>query len=329
MSTPTIHPRVDFDHWASLFPLEAFQKSKPASERTVGTPDWTAEGKMITSPGHLCNIELVRQYHSRSQDLGPSVPVDLFLWSTIPHQQPYLTRLGGVPHRESKKAWPRHGRKPYTFVAQFCFADSRDIVSNKLPGDVMLVYFLDHELSHDAEAIHIEWSSMKLQSPMTAAQVPRPAFTVPQLWGHIYRTAEYPESGEIFYDAGHDGSYLFPTTQSTKIGRETFFIQDDPHEDSQELLCTLNSVFPAFHGPCTRWPFIGLESLPEGRESSLYRPAPKKFPWFDPRSWLPKRKDSSGNHPGWGPYEMVFDDLGCIYFLIDEDGRVTWSWDSY
>ena len=32
-----------------------------------------------------------------------------------------------------------------TFVAQFCFADSRDILPIAPPGDVMLLFFRDEE----------------------------------------------------------------------------------------------------------------------------------------------------------------------------------------
>jgi len=26
---------------------------------------------------------------------------------------------------------------------------------------------------------------------------------------------------------------------------------------------------------------------------------------------------------------MMFADVGCMYFLIDATGKVTWTWDSY
>ncbi|MEM7227474.1 MAG: DUF1963 domain-containing protein, partial [Planctomycetota bacterium] len=72
-------------------------------------------------------------------------------------EKPYLTKLGGVPHRESKKRWPmnRDGQ-PCTFVAQFCFADSRDIISTKLRGDVLLMFLPGPD---PAEEPVFEWSS--------------------------------------------------------------------------------------------------------------------------------------------------------------------------
>jgi hypothetical protein len=304
--TSTVHPKVDFEHWASVFPIEIFQKTsgpRQFSTTEKGSPLdlWKPSGEIITSPAHLCNVELVRKQYAQTKDLGSPVPVDIFLWSVKAAEKPFLTKLGGVPHRETIKPWPKDTNdKPYTFVAQYCFADSKDIISNKIPGDVMLVFFKDANSVYDPEAIHVEWSSIELDSPMTADECPKPSFVVPQLSGHIHRTNEYPESRDVFEQEGHYQCYLFPTTQASKIGRETFFTQHDPRRPGDELICTLNSVHPS-QG---KWPFIDLEALPN--------------------DW-----DQPDDHYGWGRYRMMFADVGCLYFVIDEEGTVSWSMDSY
>ena len=123
-----MHPKVDFEYWASVFPL---------TSQNLG-------GEIITSPAHLCQVELVRKRYRQVSNLGRAVPVDIFLWSVKSPEEPFLTKLGGVPHRESAKAWPiGEDGKAYTFVAQFCFLDSKDIVSDNLPNDVMLIFFRD------------------------------------------------------------------------------------------------------------------------------------------------------------------------------------------
>jgi hypothetical protein len=289
--------------------METFQKtSGPRKYSTTekGSPLdlWKPSGSIITSPAHLCEVELVRQQLSSTHDLGPAVPVDIFLWSIDQAAKPFLTKLGGTPHRESTKPWPNGDGKPFTFVAQFCFADSREIVSGKIPGDVMLIFFKDADALYEENSIHVEWSSVQLDSPMTAEECPPPSFTVPQLSGHIYRTNEYPESRDVFEQAGHSQCYLFPTTQSTKIGRETFFIQNDPRGPDDELLCALNSVHPTTYPPGAKWPLIGLDTLPA--------------------DW-----DKPDDSYGWGKFRMMFADVGCMYFLIDQHGNVSWTWDSY
>lgn len=304
----TVHPKVDLAYWSKIFPLETFERtSGPRKFATTKSGDpldlWKPRGEIITSPAHLCQVELVRKQYTQSRDLGPSVPVDIFLWSIDPPEKPFLTKLGGTPHRESTKPWPSKDGKPCTFVAQFCFADSRDILSRNLPGDVLLVFFKDANSLYD-DSIHIEWSEIELDSPLNAIECPSPEFAVPQLSGHIYRSNEYPESWEVFEQAGHYQYYLFPTTQSTKIGRETFFTQNDPRRPGEEFLCALNSVHPTTYPSGAKWPFIGLETLPD--------------------DW-----DKPDDDYGWGKYRMTFADVGCMYFLIDEQGVVTWSWDSY
>ena len=309
MNGPTVHPTVDFGYWSTTFPVETFEEtSGPRKFDTTKPGDpldlWKPDGEIITSPAHLCEIELVRKEYAKTQDLGPPVPVDIFLWSIAPPEKPFLTKLGGVPHRESTKPWPSENGKPFTFVAQFCFADSRDIVSQMIPSDVMLIFFKSADSLYEENSIHLEWSLIELESPMSSEQCPRPSFTVPELSGHIYRTNEYPESSDVFEQAGHYNCYLFPTTQSTKIGRETFFTQNDPRGPEDELLCALNSVHPTTYPPGAKWPFIGLEMLPD--------------------DW-----DKPDNDYGWGKYSMMFGDVGCMYFLIDKNGDVTWTWDCY
>ncbi len=309
MNETTLHPKVNFEHWANVFPIEMFERaSGPRQFDSTKKGDpldlWKPHGEIITSPTHLCAIELVRKQYAQSRDLGPAVPVDIFLWSIAPPEKPYLTKLGGVPHRESAKPWPTDDTKPFTFVAQFCFADSRDIVSDRIPGDVMLIFFKDADSIYDPGSIHVEWSFIDLVSPISAEQCPNPSFTVPRLFGHIYRTNEYPDSWDVFEQAGHYQFYLFPTTQSTKIGRETFFIQNDPRRPDDELLCALNSVHPTTYPPGSKWPFIGLETLPD--------------------DW-----DKPDDHYEWGKYRMMFADVGCMYFLIDKQGKVTWTMDCY
>lgn len=115
----------------------------------------------------------------------------------------------------------------------------------------------------------------------------------------IYRCNEYPDSSERFEQEGHHEACLLAASQSTKIGRETFVIQNDPRESGQEFICALNSVQPR-----DKWPFTNIEQLPQS---------------------VPKDDE----HYGWGPYEMMFGDVGCMYFMIDKRGNVTWESDCY
>ena len=300
------HLQFDFNKWTSLFPIETFEKTDgPRQFGTTKPGDpldlWKVGGTPITSPADLCQIELVRHRVGKKHDLGDPVPVDIILWHTGAPTKPYLTKLGGVPHREAAKSWPTDSSgEAYTFVAQFCFLDSKDITQGRLPGDVMLVFFKDAQSCFSGRAeVQIEWADQDLAQPLLAKDCPKPRFAVPELSAVLYRCNEYPDSGDVFEQEGHSQYYLFATTQSTKIGRETFFIQNDPRRDGKELLCVLNSLMPQ-----KKWPFVDLPELSaDAREPNT--------------------------HYEWGKYRMMFGDVGCMYFLIDENGNVTCPADSY
>jgi hypothetical protein len=265
-------------------------------------PEWQPSGRMITSPIDLWEVEEARDDVGRDT-MGEPVPVHTFLWSVLPPTKPYLTKLGGVPWRPADRAWPRDPRgKPYTFVAQFCFADSRHLVSSKLPGDVLLVFFEEWN-SWTGENVVLEWSDLAIDNPLEAIDVPAQELPVPNYTGVIYATDEYPDGRERVYEAleGRNAVWMVADTQSTKIGRSTYFVQNDPRRPGEELLCTLSSVSPAPTGldktrASARWPLLDLERYA----------TPTEPPDID----------------YWSTEMMVFADEGAQYFLIDREGRV-------
>ena len=308
-TAPRRHPRVEFDRWAAEFPLSSFERPEaPESHRHFDSAPpgdpldlRKAEGRSVTGPAQLCEIELARR---RVVDglppgaLGREVPVDVILWSLGPPAAPHLTRLGGVPHREADRPWPTGADgEPATFVAQYCFLDSAEVAAGPRGGDLLLVFFRHEEGHFDPPGgIVTEWSDIELKRPATAADCPEPGFPVPPLSGVLHRTVQYPDMAawDAFKAAGHYQHYLFPAMQASLIGREAFFIQNDLRGEGRELLCTLNSL-----SPIGRWPLLGREAEPTDEECR------------------------------WGifglPFTMSFGDVGCVYFLIDRDGTVTYD----
>jgi hypothetical protein len=204
-----------------------------------------ATGSGIGSAEGLAILERIRELASQRYDLGVAVPVDVFLWRPGPSDRPYLTKSGGLPHRERTRPWPTTSNgMPLTFIAQFCFLDSKDIIPEPVPADVMLVFMRENEeVPVEDDDLCIEWSPVNLKNPMTSADELPSAFKVPEMAGEIYRRLEYPNSLEGVRHKGFD-EWFFPTmpTQSTKIGREAFYIQDDPRRHGEELLCVLDNI---------------------------------------------------------------------------------------
>lgn len=105
------HPAFDLDKWSRVFTLETLTRTDGPRKFSTSSPDdpvdlWKSRGRIISSPSHLCEVEWTRKLYSE-EHLGTAVPVDVFLWSTAPAEKPYLTKLGGVPHRDASKSWPK------------------------------------------------------------------------------------------------------------------------------------------------------------------------------------------------------------------------------
>lgn len=302
----THHELVDFAHWEKVFPLAYFERHEGIRQFDTTKPGdpidlWKAHGSIISSPADLCEIELSRLRASETHDLGERVPSHIFLWKTGEPEKPYLTKIGGTPFRPASRSWPKNtSGDAMTFVAQFCFADSKEILPHPVPGDVMLIFMSDSDSFFGSENdVHIEWSDITLDDPVASDVCPKPRWTVPVLTGVLHRTFEYPDSWDVFESLGHYQAYLFDTTQSTKISTETHFIQGDPSNPDQRLLCVLSSIQPS-----KNWPFIDLETLPDDRG------------------------EDEDNY-GWGKYEMMFGDVGCMYFFVNSTGKISWSSDCY
>lgn len=307
------HPVLDLPHWLKLFPITDFEKKEGPRRFDSSKPDdpvdlWKARGCWIDSPADVCEIEHVRRRVQKKSSLGPAVPVDIFVWRLGKPDKPYLTKLGGHPFRPADRAWPlTEDEKPFTFLGQFCFLDSLDVIPRKLPGDVMLIFISDAKGIYDPDdGIRIEWVSSAIPNPVAAEQCPRPTFPVIQAAGVLHRWNEYPDSSEVFENEGHDQWYLFPSSQATKIGTSAFILQNDPRRRGEELLCVLSSISGA--RPSTKWPFTNREIIEEKKRES--------------------RQDAEVPY-GFGEHELMFADVGCLYFLINKRGKVRVELDSY
>ena len=196
-------------------------------------------------------------------------------------------------------------------------------------GDLLLV-FTDGEYgwADPPGGLYTEWADVALKDPLTAAGVPAAGEPVeaPRVSGVLHRTVQYPAAWDAF-DAWAEAEkaagrrseeFLLPTTQATTIGRETFFIQNDPRElfDAEpgkepRLLCALNS-FAIDPYPSDKsgdpWPLLGVPRTPAERTD---------------RTAAGEWRDT------FGPLHLMFGDAGCVYFLLTDAGEVVWAMDCY
>jgi Domain of unknown function (DUF1963) len=131
-----IHDRLDIDHWKSVFSLARLREAARQQGKRMEMP-----GDTVTGPYEIAVLEQLRESSYANLPDIERVPTDVFIWSRgePPHRE--VTKVGGLPYREAGKPWPMApSGTPMNFVAQFCFADSCDIVPNALPGDILLFF---------------------------------------------------------------------------------------------------------------------------------------------------------------------------------------------
>lgn len=230
------HPVLDIDHWISEFPLG----------------DWRRDGLQIDNPVDLARIEQAREHASKFGDLGPSVPADMFVWSSqyAFKKEQWRTRIGGRPWRDQSRPWPTDDQGvPLHFIGQICFADSMDLFPFELPGDIVLIF---DRWSCGSVGVGdspvLEWSSSKVDHQPGFAR--HPFAELPFCFeGVIHRSRQYTDWSayeEPFIKAGwKDGGWNIGHVQATSVGTHASLPQGWPFEDGDG--CTLVAVLSSYY----------------------------------------------------------------------------------
>jgi len=223
----------------------------------------------VDKPGDVVLIEWARREAQKRGDLGPSVPADIFVWSsTHDNERPWLTRIGGAPWRPKDKPWPTgiDGR-PLVFLGQICFSDSKDLLSFELPGEVALIYGAYHDgycWLHEGSAL--EWSPLEIKDPANLANCPWGCTLPMKYQGVVHRTVQYTDwrSQDAHFKAcgWKNGGSGIGAVQATSIGKYGNLPQGWPFEqgDGNELICTLSSF--SMYGK-EGWPCVDMPRSPQ------------------------------------------------------------------
>jgi len=280
----------DLFNWLPRFPLQADYERY--------------EAKIITSPRHACINEQLRREVADQLDWGRPVPVDIFVMADGEPAHRWVTKVGGLPYRPAAKPWPEDpdGQR-LTFIAQFCFAASKDL-SGDLPGDVLLAF--GGPSGDDLSELVLEWHPLGLTDLVSPKQLPVQHWRIHACYGVRFRTAGYLEAKrkEGFGDSKYltcrgievSSEYLLPQYQAMQIGRAPFYVQGDPHLPGMPL-CVICSVCPDPHGP---YPWVN-------RPEPLYSEEDWGRIWTDNHGFL------------------QIGDAGCIYISIDDNYQLHFS----
>lgn len=200
-----------------------------------------------------------------------------------------------------------------TFLAQYRFAESRDLVGD-LPGDILIVFASDDSLfpfDQPQETLRFEWYPLGIEDLVTTDECPPPRWRFVHCHGVRHRTVDYPgvEAEDLFMRVvPHAARRKVPDDlvvrplcclYGTKIaGAPLWFNSGETASgpDSEfcgRFLCSLSSIVPRRDEP---------------------------FPWLNHPS--PVRLDMSS----FNDEVLLFCSNGFLLnFFIDETGRVTWG----
>ncbi|MFO0896065.1 MAG: hypothetical protein U0836_01440 [Pirellulales bacterium] len=281
-------------------------------------------GHSLTSPIHLVALEDLRSQLAESGLLGQGIPADVFAFGLGEPAERHVTKVGGLPYRPAGEPWPTFRPSeadlqwsfkdwlsrwpsdwpapppnlrdlsawpelPQTFLAQFWFGDSRDLVGD-LPGDVLLVFVSDDTSMGEPDAYHFEWREAGLTDLVRPEQLPSRFWRSPVFHGYAHRTcdyepAEFPELDEFV--RGGCKREEAAVWGGTKIGGLSNVPVETPRG---RFLCQLGSISPAFDRP---YPWINVAE-PQRLDRESRRDMPK----------------------------LDLCDAGFVAFFLDADGQV-------
>jgi hypothetical protein len=195
----------EIDDWNRLL-LPELQRELDSKRRMISSFLWT------DSPVSVVSSELYRKRTlGELVDAGPTAPVDRFVFAKGEPAERMVTKVGGLPYRPESLPWPRDDAgTPMVFLAQFCFGQSNDLLTD-LPGAVLLVFiramrgFLTGNWVVDPcdreEAIYTEWHPDSLTELVSEGEVPDTPILVPRCQTLRFRSVDYLDDSELIATA--------------------------------------------------------------------------------------------------------------------------------
>src|SRR6185295_5497507 len=147
-----IHPEFDVEYAQRVF-------------ADAGEP---LRAEQITSPWDLYAAETLRNQHQLR--IGEAFPADVFVWAKGEPENPACTKVGGRPFWPADEPWPTTpDGLPCSFLAQFNFADSADIVGDDLAACVLVVLTNSQpDWLSDENSLSFHWVPRKTRSLLDA-----------------------------------------------------------------------------------------------------------------------------------------------------------------
>ncbi len=231
---------------------------------------------------------------------------DVFIWGEGESEKPYLTKVGGVPYLPKATTWPQDtAGKPYVFVAQISFVDSKDVASVPVPGDVLLIFVKHDGWSgkyldcFEPDDLCFKWIRVTDQPIWDRQSMKKNGVRSVEIsfFGVIHRTQDYVQTPEIISLIEASSSYWQWSMHGTKIGGVPNFIQNGPKNYQVDKQTWNDAAYI-------------------GEFASLWFECNTPFPWCN-------RKEAI-RYSTQQKKSLMIGDVGSIYLFLKPDGSIIW-----
>lgn len=274
----TSHDSFDVARWTARFPLEKWFAD--LDSQAVADFRYQPPHDLFSPFDVAISMQMLERAgwrpHAGSQE------VDLLIPALGEPPRANSSKVGGRPSRPTS-AWPKDEQgRDLVFHGQICFADSRDIIDQRirggLPGDTLLIFAEDDDdliwNERDGSKLHFEWHLLETQ---TLATPPRPQLS-PWTPVHFQRLRLFESELEPRTLNYGGRSIEVPCNfRSSKIGGVAAWQQSPTEaEGLGVLLGCLHSInphdpeFPLVNVPVLNWKFLEHGFLMLGDVGTLF-----------------------------------------------------------
>jgi hypothetical protein len=276
---------------------------------------------LLSLPEDIALLQRLRASAYTSLPHLTRVPTDVFVWRAGEPARREVTKIAGLPYRRADLPWPlAPSGAPLTFVAQICFADSRDLVP-ALPGDVLLIFATGKrsprpDVRYDLDwgvGLTFEWATLDDFPLVEAAAIPPTPWPVLPCYGLLERLWDYRGvPSEIAIDVP-------AVVEGTKIGGlcpwldELDYVRLDQEANTPGApgvyLGTLASVDSNV--------YASLPGLPPDVLAAPSSPDPEAV-----RAW---RLAQLAEYHLRSARALEIVDVGLLNFFLDDRGQIRWT----
>ncbi|MFO1000898.1 MAG: DUF1963 domain-containing protein [Planctomycetaceae bacterium] len=274
-----------------------------------GITSWKDVAGLVVGPlDSVCLVSHRDKLRKAGYKFGDPVPSDVFIFSVGEAPRRDQTKIGGMPYLDRSDSWPTDSSgKALPFVGQMNFQDSTDILKQKLPGDLLLI-FGDVPSRERSPEVVLLWKSLSAASDTELVNLEdlpcKAAFDT--FYGTRWRTENFPDA----YTNPENRSFTASTEYyaigaseifATQISNAPFLLSRNRQSMTRSVVCCFAPVKPVSDGPFpfgnVSTPLLEIRDLFDYRYSNQYQFVPRWRTWGDATSlYILQNEDGSFSH---------------------------------